>query len=62
MGILELLGYVWLFLILMFVVGLLFGIFVENYLEDSNPLKKWWRKQIVDNDPEDENPWKNFGG
>jgi len=40
-------------------VGLIFGIVVENYLSEQNPIKKWWRKHIVAPDPYDDE-WKNF--
>ena len=62
MALLKLLGWVWLIMLGISVIGFLFGIVVENYVPDDNPIKKWWRKNIVDADPEDENIWKNFGG
>lgn len=30
-----------------------FAIFVEGYFEESSPFKKWWRKHIVDWDPDE---------
>jgi hypothetical protein len=26
---------------------------VEKNLDESHPIKKWWRRNIIDNDPED---------
>lgn len=62
MAILKFLGWVWILMLVISVIGFLFGIYVENYVSDDNPVKKWWRKNIVDVDPDDKNPWKNFGG
>jgi len=51
---------VWFILFCIFSVGFFFGIIVENHLDDTNPIKKWWRKHIVAPDPDDS--WKNFRG
>lgn len=55
----ELLAWGWLFCFSIFSIGIFFGIIVENYLSDTNPIKKWWRKHIVAPDPYDDE-WKNF--
>ena len=60
MAILNYLAWAFLTCLIIFAVGLIFGIIVENYLDDNNPLKKWWRKHIVDDDPYDDE-WKKFG-
>jgi hypothetical protein len=26
---------------------------VEKNFDESHPIKKWWRRNIIDNDPED---------
>lgn len=62
MEVLKFIGLVWLFLS---VVVLLFGIigyFVETKTNEDSKLKKWWRKNIIAPDPDDENKWKNFNG
>lgn len=28
-----------------------FAVFVEGYLDEDNKFKKWWRKHILDFDP-----------
>jgi len=38
----------------LFVLGLLIGYQVENYLSNNSPFKLWWRRHIVDYDPNDE--------
>lgn len=55
----ELLMWGWLFCFAILGVGVIFGIFVENYLSEQNPIKKWWRRHIVAPDPYDDE-WKNF--
>ena len=32
---------------------LIVGIIVEKNFDESHPIKKWWRRNIIDNDPED---------
>lgn len=62
MEVLKFLGWAWIVCLIIFAVGVILGVWIENYLKDSNPIKKWWRRNIVDYDPEDKNPWKNFNG
>jgi len=62
MTILKFVAYVWLFLMALTAFGLIFGYIVENKVPDNTRLKRWWRKNIVDFDPDDINSWKNFNG
>jgi hypothetical protein len=32
---------------------LVVGMIVEKNLDESHPVKKWWRRNIIDTDPED---------
>jgi hypothetical protein len=32
---------------------LVVGMIVEKNFDESHPVKKWWRRNIIDNDPED---------
>lgn len=58
MTLLDFLGYAWLICFSIFSLGFIFGIIVENYIDEANPIKKWWRKHIVAPDPYDDD-WKN---
>lgn len=62
MEILKILGWAWIFCLLIFIVGVIAGALIENRLNENHPIKKWWRKHVLDYDPEDKNPWKNFNG
>lgn len=62
MALLKLLAYVWFFLMGITLVGIIFGYYVENKVPDNTRLKKWWRKNIVGIDHDEENFWKNFKG
>lgn len=59
MSVFELLAWGWIFCFIIFAIGLFVGVIVENYLEETNPIKKWWRKHIVAPDPYDDE-WENF--
>lgn len=59
MALLKLVGLVWIFLIVLFAVCVSIGVFIEKNFEESHPVKKWWRKHIIADDPYD-NDWKNF--
>ena len=61
MAILKLVGIGWLICLVIFSLGLILGAVVENFLSESNPIKKWWRRHIAAPDPYD-NDWKNFNG
>jgi hypothetical protein len=37
------------------------GVIIERKVDESHPIKKWWRKHILAPDPDDNN-WKNFAG
>jgi hypothetical protein len=32
---------------------LIVALIVEKNFDESHPIKKWWRRNIIDNDPED---------
>ena len=59
MAILKLVAIVWLFLIVVVVFFYFVGGIIETKLNESHPIKKWWRKHIVAPDPYD-NDWKNI--
>jgi hypothetical protein len=58
MGLIKLLGLVWLCLIFLFVIFFTVGVLIENNLSEEHPIMKWWRKHIMAPDPEDN--WKNI--
>lgn len=62
MELLKFVGLVWLFLsgVVLF-IGII-GYFIETKTDEDSKLKKWWRKNIIAPDPEDEDKWKNFKG
>lgn len=62
MALLKFVGFVWLFLMGITAIGIIFGYFVENKLDENTKLKKWWRKNIAAPDPYDLDNWKNFRG
>lgn len=59
MGILKMVGIVWLALIVLSSIAIIVGIFVEKTFDESSSVKKWWRKHVIADDPYD-NDWKNF--
>lgn len=58
MGLIKLLGLVWLCLIFLFVIFFIAGVLIEKNLSEEHPIMKWWRKHIMAPDPEDN--WKNI--
>ena len=32
------------------------GVLIEKQLDNCNPIKKWWRKHIIDYDPREPRP------
>lgn len=58
MGLIKLLGLVWLCLIFLFVIFFIAGVLIEKKLSEEHPIMKWWRKHIMAPDPEDN--WKNI--
>ncbi len=60
MTFLKFFAYTWFFFMLLTLVGILVGYYVENKVDDNKPLKKWWRKHIVGEDSGEEHFWKNF--
>ncbi len=61
MELLKLIGTVWLFLLVIWAIFIILGVFIENNVDEKHPIKKWWRKHILAPDPDD-NDWKNFAG
>ena len=45
--------YVWVTMMLLVVLFHLIGILIEKYVSEEHPLKKWWRKNVIDIDPSD---------
>ena len=49
-------SYLWI-LSLFFMTGFMVtDLIVEKNFDESHPIKKWWRKHIIDTDPYDETP------
>lgn len=48
------LAYVWIFFIFFMAAFLVVGMIVEKNFDESHPVKKWWRRNIIDTDPEDD--------
>lgn len=61
MELVKFVAWAWLFCLIILSIGLIFGVIIEKYIDESNPIKKWWRKHIAAPDPYDNN-WKNFNG
>lgn len=40
--------------VLLTVLFIITNVTIENVFPNSNPIKKWWKKQIVGEDPESE--------
>ena len=59
---LKILGIVWLSILVLSIIGYFVSNYIEQKLDDTSKLKKWWRANIAAPDPEDENIWKNFNG
>jgi len=34
-------------------VFIVIGVIIEKNFDESHPVKKWWRKHIIDNAPQD---------
>lgn len=52
----EIIAYLYLFFLVFF--GVIFGLtpIIEKNLDNCHPLKKWWRKHIIDYDPSEPRP------
>ena len=46
-------AYLWIISIVFMATFLVVGMIVEKNFDESHPVKKWWRRNIIDNDPED---------
>ena len=46
-------AYLWIISIVFMATFLVVGMIVEKNLYESHPVKKWWRRNIIDTDPED---------
>ena len=46
-------AYLWIISIVFMGTFLIVAMIVEKNFEESHPIKKWWRRNIIDNDPED---------
>ena len=46
-------AYLWIISIVFMATFLVIGMIVEKNLDESHPVKKWWRRNIIDTDPED---------
>ena len=45
--------YGWFFFLIVSTLSLIVAIVVEKNFDECHPVKKWWRRNIIDNDPED---------
>ena len=59
MSLLKFVAWVWIGLLIIFTLLFILGIIIEQKIDESHPIKKWWRKHIIAPDPYD-NDWKNF--
>lgn len=46
-------AYLWIISIVFMATFLIVAMIVEKNFDESHPIKKWWRRNIIDNDPED---------
>jgi len=51
-----LIAYVYLFFLGLFAVIFALTPIIEKNLDNCNPIKKWWRKHIIDYDPTEPRP------
>lgn len=45
-------AYVWIFFLILTTVFIFVASFIEKNFEESHPVKKWWRENVVGLDPE----------
>lgn len=43
--------YTWLVMVLLIVLFHFVGMMVEDRMSEEHPFKKWWRKNVIDKDP-----------
>ena len=46
-------AYLWIISIVFMETFIIVAMIVEKNFDESHPIKKWWRRNIIDNDPED---------
>ena len=46
-------AYLWLFFLVITTLFVIVSVFVEKNFEESHPVKKWWRRNMIGPDPED---------
>ena len=46
-------AYLWIISIVFMATFIIVAMIVEKNFDESHPIKKWWRRNIIDNDPED---------
>lgn len=49
----KILGCLWIFFLVLFAVSLAVAIMIEKLFDESHPVKKWWRRNVIAPDPED---------
>jgi len=52
----KILAYIYLSSLITFALIFILTPLIEKNLENCNPLKKWWRKHIIDYDPSEPRP------
>ena len=45
--------YGWFFFLIVSTLSLIVAIVIEKNFDECHPVKKWWRRNIIDTDPED---------
>ena len=58
MELIKMVAIVWLVLLLFFGILIFCGVIIEKYINETHPIKKWWRKQILTHDDLDN--WTNI--
>lgn len=48
-----LLAYIWVFLLAFTVVFIIVAAIIEKNFDETHPVKKWWRKHIIADAPND---------
>lgn len=49
----KILGYLYLFFLSLFALFILLAGIIENNFDETHPIKKWWRRNVIAPDPED---------
>ena len=52
-------AYMWIIGLLLTTLFIVVAVIVEKNFDESHPIKKWWRQNVVAQDPYDKNPYND---